>query len=63
MLAHHPKTRPLVVANARCSPGYSSALRQGQEALAFARHKQSSGLFESGLSLDRTRFEALLGHA
>ena len=29
----------------------AALLRQGTEALAFARHKQSSGLFESGLSL------------
>ena len=36
---------------------YGCALRQGREALAFARHKQSSGLFMSGLSLDRTPFE------
>ncbi len=63
MPAHHSKTRPLVVANARHSPSYGCALRQGQEALAFARHKQSSGLFVSGLSLDRTRFGAPLGHA
>ena len=63
MPAQHPKTPPLVVANARHSPGYVCALRQGQQALAFARHKQSSGLFVSGLSLDRARFGALLGHA
>ena len=36
---------------------YGCALRQGREALAFARHKQSSGLLMSGLSLDRTPFE------
>ena len=36
---------------------YGCALRRGREALAFARHKQSSGLFMSGLSLDRTPFE------
>ena len=29
----------------------AALLRQGTEALAFARHKQSSGLFVSGLSL------------
>jgi len=63
MPAHHAKSRPLVVANARHSPSYVCALRQGQEALAFARHKQSSGLFVFGLSLDRAPFDALLGHA
>ncbi len=55
MPAHHPKTHPLVVANGRHSPGYGYALRQGQEALAFARHKQPSGLFVSGLSLGACR--------
>ena len=60
--AHHPHTHPLVVANPRHSPGYGCGLRQGQEALAFARHKQSSGLFVSGLSLDRAGAGALLGH-
>ena len=42
-----------------------SLLRQGTEALAFARHKQSSGLFESGLSLagkSPQRRHALLTH-
>ena len=36
---------------------YGCALRRGREAPAFARHKQSSGLCVSGLSLDRTPFE------
>ena len=56
MPAQHAQRRPVVVANARHSPGYGYALRQGREALAFARHKQPSGLFMSGLSLDRTPF-------
>jgi hypothetical protein len=62
MSAHHPKLPLLVVANARHSPSHGCALRQGRETLAFARHKQSSGLFVSGLSLDQGRFGALLGH-
>ena len=56
------QTTPLVVANARRSLGYGCALRQGQEALAFARQKQSSGLFMSGRSLDRPPLDAPLGH-
>ena len=53
MPVHHARRRRLVVANARHIPSHGCALRQGREALAFARHKQSSELFVSGLSLDR----------
>ncbi len=43
----------------------AALLSQGQEALAFGRHKQSSGLFVSGLSLAGTspqRRRALPAH-
>ena len=45
--AHHSATHPI-------EPPWrtlAALLSQGTEALAFARHKQSSGLFVSGLSL------------
>ena len=51
--ARTPQSAPLVVAVARRSPDCGCALRQGREALAFARHEESSGLFVSGFSLDR----------
>ncbi len=50
-------------ANARRSTSDGCALRQGQEALALARHKQSSGLFVSGLGLALSRQPGPLGHA
>ncbi len=47
-----PRLRPpCVVANPRHGKGDGCGLRRGQEAVAFARHKQSSGLFVSGLGL------------
>ena len=63
-MAARPRLTPhRGVANARRSSGYGCALRQGREALAFARHKQSSGLFVSGLSLALGRQPGPLGHA
>ena len=53
----------LLACTAPDSPPYGWALRQGQEALAFAGHTQSSGLFVPGLSLDRASFDVPLGHA
>jgi hypothetical protein len=62
MSAQRPKAALLVAAHARHGPSRGCALRQGREALAFARHKQSSELCVSGLSLEQVHLGALLGH-